>query len=1484
MSIASGLKSMQQIAKIIDRTTGYRDKSLAAQVDALIDADFYRRHYPDVEAARANPSEHFLEVGWAEGRNPCSLFDTNWYFEKYPDVVAAGLNPLVHYLARGATEARAPHPLFDTRWYLDQNEDVRAAGLNPLFHYLSGGWQEARNPNPLFDVRWYAQTHAIAEGVEPLGHYIEKGASIGLRPAALFDGKWYMEQNADVAAAKLNPLAHYLGQGWREGRAPDALFDSRWYAKTYLQNGAGAVDPLADYLTRGEQSGTNPNPWFDARWYLENYPDVAKAGLSAFQHFLAVGAKERRRAGPKFHTDFYVSHYPEAGAPGINPLRHFLGYGRSKGFAPKAENPSATEPSAPQEPSVQGRPPARLQINPKAGETIKAPRDAVGFAQYPPLRHGDGRRFAMMRLGRDHLWYDDARTERFLGSLDASPILPGVRRLLVLGHDFRMKTGVMRSLAHYLNALQHTGGIELTSLELAQGADALVATHDVETHDFVIVNSLPLFFNQANGIQLLRKAGPSKCAIYLHETDFVFDRLEREMPAEYAAFAAAAGAFNFLTVSQRQEEMLAQRFGATKTWRVSETSPLVPGEMPDKMAEAGDRPLTIVMAGTLQPRKGVTLFSEAADLAKAAGLPWHFVWAGGEVGQSEGLYRSANVDFLGNLVAADMEQLLRRADIFFLASVDDPFPLACLEALQMRKRCVVFRETGTAEVIGGIDGCAVYDAHTALAAFAALKKAVTRQLDVAAVEDLNARYSLGGFAAAMRDAIGAIMAHTPEPANIAPVAERPRVAAIVHLFYHDLWPEIAGHLENLRHLDVDLYVTLTDEKDPDDLAAMRARILRRWPKAEILVIANQGMDVGPFVEVVRSIKAAGHHYDLVLKLHSKKSVEASGMAEGRAWRQRMLRRIVGSPTDVDRILSIFADHPEVGMIGPSTFVLEKSSRDLEAGIDRNASNMALLADRMGLSDRTQRFIRGTMFWARADDIFRPILTGNITINDFKPGYQPDLSQGHAMERMFACMTRSAGRSLVEYNPLLPKSIRLLKDRHKGEDIYVIAAGASAGHIDPDFFDGKTTIGVNRVFVRFRCNYVVLKEFANAEYDRELAQSGAAPVIARWDAGGIRQGKMRPNIMSFRNPRCYFFDHLENKREQIDVSLIGADDDRLVVSYSTITSAIHLAAYMGAKNVILVGHDCGTLDGESVFPGYYKSMEVSPWTNSQQYAEWLIRIEDQTLAVKSKLAESSGTRVLSINPFVNFGLEGRHYDRMGRIGSDYVKNRDRPVLILCNGPSAQNMRVPHDLEQHAIARMNFFFLENEVFADGRVDHLFWTINNKVYHDELREVIRSGKYRIASYNNPIPISSLNYTKGPVAADPFCSQTVYRNCWEPISMYSRLAWFIMKRPLPTTGLQAIAALAGQGHRKFAISGMDFYQQSDRRYHFEIPDHIKKVIAPVHHTPGYEKGAHDLETDFRFLEAIVKEFVDIEFALLSDMPVLEQRLEAMGARFEKY
>jgi hypothetical protein len=72
------------------------------------------------------------------------LFDAAWYLRTYPDVAAAGADPVEHYLAFGAAEGRDPGPEFDTDAYLRANPDVAEAGVNPLLHYIDFGRQEGR--------------------------------------------------------------------------------------------------------------------------------------------------------------------------------------------------------------------------------------------------------------------------------------------------------------------------------------------------------------------------------------------------------------------------------------------------------------------------------------------------------------------------------------------------------------------------------------------------------------------------------------------------------------------------------------------------------------------------------------------------------------------------------------------------------------------------------------------------------------------------------------------------------------------------------------------------------------------------------------------------------------------------------------------------------------------------------------------------------------------------------------------------------------------------------------------------------------------------------------------------------------------------------------------------------------------------------------------------------------------------------------------
>ena len=72
------------------------------------DTAFYLRQNPDVGSSGRDPFEHFLTVGYAEGRNPSPHFNVRFYQRRY--LGGAETNPLLHYLETGAAAGNNPDP------------------------------------------------------------------------------------------------------------------------------------------------------------------------------------------------------------------------------------------------------------------------------------------------------------------------------------------------------------------------------------------------------------------------------------------------------------------------------------------------------------------------------------------------------------------------------------------------------------------------------------------------------------------------------------------------------------------------------------------------------------------------------------------------------------------------------------------------------------------------------------------------------------------------------------------------------------------------------------------------------------------------------------------------------------------------------------------------------------------------------------------------------------------------------------------------------------------------------------------------------------------------------------------------------------------------------------------------------------------------------------------------------------------------------
>ena len=137
---------------------------------------------------------------------------------------------------------------------------------------------------------------------------------------------------------------------------------------------------------------------------------------------------------------------------------------------------------------------------------------------------------------------------------------------------------------------------------------------------------------------------------------------------------------------------------------------------------------------------------------------------------------------------------------------------------------------------------------------------------------------------------------------------------------------------------------------------------------------------------------------------------------------------------------------------------------------------------------------------------------------------------------------------------MKKTIDELKGLHEGQDIWVLAAGASMNYVDSSFYDNKITVGVNRICKTFKCDYIVAKDgrgfkeiISSIDYDTKL-------VLSKHESGNLYQNL---NSVDFEH---FIFEHPSKPKEEPQIDCINKEDSKLVVSYSTITSAIHFAAF------------------------------------------------------------------------------------------------------------------------------------------------------------------------------------------------------------------------------------------------------------------------------------------------------------------------------------
>ncbi|WP_226423730.1 MULTISPECIES: rhamnan synthesis F family protein [unclassified Synechococcus] len=228
-----------------------------------------------------------------------------------------------------------------------------------------------------------------------------------------------------------------------------------------------------------------------------------------------------------------------------------------------------------------------------------------------------------------------------------------------------------------------------------------------------------------------------------------------------------------------------------------------------------------------------------------------------------------------------------------------------------------------------------------------------------------------------------------------------KVGVFLHIFYPELAETIATYLANIP-CRIDIFIS-TKKESVHALQNIFARI-NNANKVEVKHFSNTGRDVAPFIV---GFGDQILNYDLILKLHSKKSPHSNALS---GWFLHCLDNLIGSR-------SIAATNIKALQSSQTGIVYPVENYALSLGIkhdscwgheDGNYKKANPFLTRFNLShirrDSYFRFPTGTMFWCKSE-LLKPLLEWNLTWQDFdQEGGQIDGTIAHSIERLIGLST------------------------------------------------------------------------------------------------------------------------------------------------------------------------------------------------------------------------------------------------------------------------------------------------------------------------------------------------------------------------------------------------------------------------------------------------------------------------------------------------
>lgn len=162
-----------------------------------------------------------------------------------------------------------------------------------------------------------------------------------------------------IGKAMIHPIRHYVWKGVYEGKQPSKAFDTIYYIEKHQDVAKSGTNPFLHYVKYGIYEGRQAVPGikdlthefnslesqvetlrrsklFDEKYYLRKYIDVANAKVDPVVHYCEFGWREFRNPSEFFDTKYYLDNNKDVLDAGMNPLYHYILFGEEEGRLPRA--------------------------------------------------------------------------------------------------------------------------------------------------------------------------------------------------------------------------------------------------------------------------------------------------------------------------------------------------------------------------------------------------------------------------------------------------------------------------------------------------------------------------------------------------------------------------------------------------------------------------------------------------------------------------------------------------------------------------------------------------------------------------------------------------------------------------------------------------------------------------------------------------------------------------------------------------------------------------------------------------------------------------------------------------------------------------------------------------------------------------------------------------------------------------------------------